>query len=230
MLRVWALVLIALGLGGFAGWATLQAQDQAELNALSGYEKALVWIILEDLPAGTTFGEAMESGAIALRGFPKDFLPEDGILSDSYSDRNSITMRELHAGTLLLTGDFQTKTRILPGELIPVDHVAVALEFPASDRGGGLIRAGSRVGVLVQRETADGSGVESEVLFSALSVLAANGEVITRGDLEVGVTPDEDLVILAVPDTGVGKLLRAQESGRLTLVLLGLNSSLPMGQ
>jgi Flp pilus assembly protein CpaB len=230
MLRVALLVLAALGLGVFAGVGSFVIQEQNTKQALAEYEQTLALFTDEDIPAGTSLKQAREQGLVTNRNFPKALLPIGTVLEYGDLDESSVATRDLTADSLLLEGDFEPMTATQKGSILDTGFAAVSLSLDESQRGGGLLDAGSNVGVL-STQTDPETGVKSvSVLFPSVSVLAVAGIVADLGVIPNSGTSLEGIVTLSVPTRNVARLLADYANGEITLVLLGSNQSLPQSQ
>ena len=230
MIRVALLILAALGLGTFAAIGTYAVQDQNTKQALAQYEQTLVLFTDADIPAGTSLKQAREQGLVTNRNFPKALLPDGTILEYGDLDETSVATRNLTADSLLLEGDFEPMDSAQNGSLLDSGYAAVSLSLDESQRGGGLLSAGSNVGVLSTQSDPETGEKTATVLFSSVQVLAVEGNVA-----DLGVVPNSGqslsgIVTLSIPSQQVTKLLTDYANGDITLVLLGQNQSLPQMQ
>lgn len=230
MVRVALLILAALGLGLFAGVGTYVVQENNREQALAEYEKVLVLFAAEEVPEGTTLFEAITKNLVTYELFPEALLPATALLETGDVDSDSRATKSLPAGTLVLEGDFQVSNEILESTYIPARHAAVSLSLTSEQRGGGLIKPGSNVGVVSTQFDPETDLSQTEVLFSSIEVLALNGEMDTGGLLAADQSNREITVTLAVPESSVGKLLDAYANGEITLVLLVADQTLPISQ
>jgi Flp pilus assembly protein CpaB len=230
MLRVAVLILFALVFGGVTGWATLVVQQRATESALAEYEQQLVWVLVDDVEAGEELRFVIREGRVEQQPFPIGFLPDGAVLDMDGELEDTVASRSLPAGSLLLRGDFVEPQPTLARDYLTSNEVAVALELPEANRGGGLVTAGSQVGVMVSSEAPDTGEILTTVLFQSLTVLAAEGRVIDEGVLsEIGLLGDTTIA-LAVPADQVARLLNAYATGDISIVLLQENQTLPRVQ
>lgn len=222
MRRAVFLVIVALGLGGFVGYGIYVYLQQAEQRALSGYALVDVLVSQGAIPEGTSLAVAVAEGLAAPAPFPEDFVPGNALAGVTADRADLVTIDELAAGQILLTGDFvpaPDAPRLLD---IPEGMAALSLALPEQARLGPFLQPGDRVAVLATSTRTGGTGAEV-----ITRVVIPDVEVLAVGDTTSGATPivgqgtSDGLVTLAVNPRDVPSLAHAASTSSVYLSMLG---------
>lgn len=219
-----ALAVIA-GVGVFA--YTAQASDRATASA--GATRSVL-VAAQPLGVGTSFGDALDTGAIESRTFPVGTVPAGALTDASDIDRSSIALTSIAADRLLMRGDFGSELPVAGPLAVPAGLLAMSLELADPARVGTFLRPGSQIAVY---GTVDVPGTSTAGTTSALPTKETNlvvdrVTVIGVGDATQAQAEGADqqaketaLVTVAVDQEQGARLVQAVQTGALYLALLG---------
>jgi Flp pilus assembly protein CpaB len=230
--KVGVLVVAALvGVGSCLG--LVKYASGAEDRALGASAPVPVMIAVKDVPQGTPFSSAYNSGDIAMRSLPEAMRP-----STAVTDPNQLTglvaTAPLAAGQIVVQASFADpapKARVGPPTFatsLPEGTVAVSFKADADKAVSDLVRPGDHVNVLVQVPNAsvlglpDSGGAAMVHVFQDLEIIAIGDVVLPAADAtEAPKNPGTGLYTVAVAPQDSARLLLLASEYDLYLTLVG---------
>jgi pilus assembly protein CpaB len=191
-------------------------QQEAEV----GGEEVEVVVSKEDIPVGTELDDLLARGAFQVATVDEEDLVPGGVtsLTELQGQRTS---QAILAGEQITSARLQGSGAELPGGLlgIPAGHQALMLPLETPRALGGQVRKGDRVTIYA---TFDDPEV-TVVLVPEVQVLrvSATDPAIAQDSSNIG------LLTLALKDRDAGRVVFAQERGKVWLSLLPPNSDTP---
>ncbi len=203
-----ALLVLALGCGLVASIGITQVmakRNAPEATPVGETENILVAI--QDIP----FNESIEASMLRLEKWPKDKVPS-GAITKMEEVEGRRTRTTLFAGEPLLEGKLTSGDEGGVGMLIPKGWRVVPVRVDTASGGGGLVRPGDRVDVLVHLARNPTRGITkttTKTILQDVKVFAVNADV---GDKE-----DDKGKSAAVSAKTISLLLTPEDSERAML-------------
>ena len=137
-----AIVLAVVGTG-----AVMIYVKQADQRALAGQKAVSVLVATQQVPAGTTAGDALRDGFLQAQKLPSESVPTDAVRSIGPAISGLVLSASLASGQLLLRPMLVTKTVAATGLAIPAGKVALTVLMCLQKAVAGYIRPGSLIAV-----------------------------------------------------------------------------------
>ena len=218
MKRVVALIMVAIALAAATGVSSFYYLQNAEQQVLSGMETVTVLETAVQVPAGTSYGDAVGQGFLTPTEIPAKFAAPSMLTPDADISTNLLAGRDLAPGRIVFSGDFVPvveANQVLP---IPSGMVAVSFPLPEASRLAPFLAAGDHVAVVDGKfgvsETNLGTPVTvfDDVLVLAVANVSAMGTGVVEGSA--------GLVTVAVPAPDAPRLVKAVNGGAIYLAML----------
>lgn len=139
---VLAIVLAVIGTG-----AVLIYVKQADVRAIAGQKAVTVLVATQQIPVGTTLGDAQSNGLLSSQKLPASSVPSDAVRSITPALAGLVLSADVASGQLLLRPMLVTAVQATTGFSIPTGMVAVTLQFCLQKAVASYVRAGSHVAV-----------------------------------------------------------------------------------
>jgi Flp pilus assembly protein CpaB len=228
VVAVAAIVALASGIGLVRYVAG--AEDRATATA----QTVPVLIAATDVPQGTPFAEAWESGSIVRAEILQGMLPSTAI-TDPAALEGMVTDGVLRQGQLVVQGVFvapdDAGEAALPptfADALPDGSVAVSFDASGAGAVSNLVSPGDRVNLLVQVPNAselglpDSGGPAMVHVFQGLRVIAIGGAVAPAAGSEAAVAnPGAGSYTVAVAPRDAARLLLLTTQYEVFLALVG---------
>ncbi len=217
------LILVAAVLiGAIAAYALYTYVNGIEERAYQNAEKVRVFVVAQDIPAGTPGDQVLANRLIRQGEIPREFLPSTA-LTDSSVISGKVARTDLAAGQVVVVGMFVDQAEVVASwsDRLEVGEVAVTISLDQVRAVGGLIQPGDRVSMLV--ETTASVGESTEPADKTIRHLYQNVDILAIGNVGVGQTPDSGqaassgLITLAVPPDAAQRIVYARDSIYLLL-------------
>ena len=147
--RAWKLWTGAIFAAFLAAVAVYVALLQMEKNMLSEYEKAQVWVAIQEIPAGELLTEPNAKDYFEPMMVDAQLVPETAFVSGEEAN-GLVAIAKIEKGVFLTKGMFQPLEEITQGMQEPV-----VAGFKAEDLSqvvGGVLRAGDRIHIYASEE------------------------------------------------------------------------------
>lgn len=210
ILVVVALVVAALS----TALLTIYVRD-ADARADEGLDLVRVLVASEQIPAGQTGQQLLDSGVVDEVSVPAEAANADALsqITDTY--RTQYTDAVIYPGEQINKNRFKRTANSRLG--IDEGQIAMAILVDDAARVAGYVEPGSEVAVFV---TLDNNGAsETGLLLKRVKVLAT-------GTDQAGSENEGALLTLQVDQIQAQKLIYAQANGRLYVALLDPNTNL----
>lgn len=213
MKRIVALILAAAVLAAVTGVASYVYLQNAEQHVLSGLATVTVLETKGDIPAGTTFADAVGRGFIGTTEVPDKFSSSTMLTSTGAVPPQLVAGRDLVAGRLLFQGDFVATVESAKVLTVPQGDVAVSFTLGDANRLAPFLSPGDHVAILDGKGGPNGgpATVFGDVLVLAIGNSSATGTGNGQGA--------PGLITVAVPTASAPTLLRAINNGAIYLAL-----------
>jgi pilus assembly protein CpaB len=215
MSRRAVLVIVALAVAALStALLTLYVRD-AQARADARQDLVQVLVAKQDIPAGTTGQQLLDSGWATLAAIPKAAANPDALSELSAKQRTSHLAAPVYTGEQILRKRLtQSATSRLA---IPEGLVAISVKLDDPARVAGYVEPGSRVAIFATMPEEGGNG--TRLLLDKVDVLevGANASGDNRGD--------GTLMTLAVNEEGARKIIFAQTHGSLYVALINDKSA-----
>ena len=213
MKRIVALILAAAVLAAVTGVASYVYLQNAEQHVLSGLATVTVLETKADIPAGTTFADAVGRGLIGTTEVPQKFSSPTMLTNTGSVSPQLVAGRDLVGGRLLFQGDFVATVESAKVLSVPTGFVAMSFTLGDANRLAPFLSPGDRVAIL------DGKGGPAggpSTVFPDILVLAI-GNTSSTGSGNGQGTPG--LITVAVPVASAPTMLRVIGNGSIYLAL-----------
>lgn len=143
-------------IGAIAGFALLNYVNGVEQDINAELERVPVWVIAQDIPAGTTATDVENFGGLELREVETQFRPNSAI-SDLQQIAGRIAVNNLAANQILVAGMFDDPETIETtfADLIEQDQIAFTISIDPLRAVGGQVEAGDFVDLIVVSQFED---------------------------------------------------------------------------
>lgn len=206
------LFIVAIGCGLVASIGVSQYLE----NNKSGpaLETMKVYVAATDIG----IGDKLDEKNIKLEDWPKDRVPE-GAITELKQLENMYPMSRLYKGEPILSAKLSDSIAGDPAKKIPPGYRSVPVKVDNVSGGGGLLRPGNRVDVVVfLRKSNEVPQTETRTILRDVNVFAVEG-VIERSVDKAGQAREARNVSLLVTPKQAEALMLAKELGTLSLTL-----------
>ena len=208
-------------IGAIAGFALLNYVNGVEQDIQSEQARVEVWVVSQDIAAGTTAADVQNTSRLELRSVETQFRPANAV-TDLSQIQGRVAVNNLAANQILVTGMFDDPEAIETtfSDLLENDQIAFTIEMPALRAVGGKVEPGDFVDIIVQSSftapAVDDTGGAFDVFDNSAqdSVYQTPARFLYRGVRIVGI--NDDFVGQAVPEEAVPGQAPA-ETGSLQL-------------
>lgn len=212
MKRVIALIVAAVVLAAGTGLASYYYLQQADDQALAKFDNVQVLQATTGVPAGLSFADAQAQGLLQTVDLPVKFVLPTMLHPDTVVDPAYVAVRDISAGQLVMSGDWQRTAAVSQVLPIPDGYVALSVGADAAARLAPFLSPGAHVSMM-----SNIGGKGPVIAFADLTVIAI-GSVSTIGTGGGGDVPG--LLTFAVPADQATAFLAAVQAGGLYFALL----------
>ncbi len=230
-------------IGALAGFALLNYVQGVEDDVLQETARVKVWVVAQDIPAGTTAQDVIQTGRLQEREVENSFRPATSI-TDLTQIEGRIAVGPLAANQILVQGMFGDPQIVETtfADLIQTDQVAISINIPKNRAVAGFIEPGDFVDIIALGDPLPPVGDEdafdtsarqtpyqspARYLYRGVRIIAIGDELVGDGftsEEELEIPEDEAAVTtleltIAVPDESAQRILSVPESS-LVLSLL----------
>lgn len=171
-------------------------------------------------------GQKLQAGDISWKAWPKDMLPQGGLIREAKGDAQTeeivgqIARSRIYAGEPIRTQRLVATDKGYMAAILPKGKRAVAVGVGAETTAGGFILPGDKVDVILTRKHS--GGATSEILLPNIKVLAI--DTTTAGEEEKKSLRGRTATLELTP--GQAEIVaQAQETGALSLALRSAQDS-----
>jgi pilus assembly protein CpaB len=208
------LFIVAIGCGLVASIGVSQYMEKAKGNAGTAVETAKIYVATTEISAG----ERLDAKNVRLEEWPKDRIPE-GAVSDLKQLEEKFPRNRMFKGEPILQAKLSDMMDGNLSQSIPVGYGVVGVKVDETTSGGGLLRPGDRVDVVVfLRKSAEISETGTRTILRDVNVFAVQGETERQVDKQ-GTARDVRTVSLLVTPKQAESVTLAKEVGVLSLTL-----------
>ena len=208
------LFIVAIGCGLVASIGVSQYMEKAKGSANASMETSKIYVATTEISAG----ERLDAKNVRLEEWPKDRVPE-GAVSDLKELEEKFPRSRLYKGEAIL---FPKLSDTKDGNLlqtIPPGFVLVAVKVDETTSGGGLLRPGDRVDLVVfLRKSAEIPETGTRTILRDVNVFAVQGETERQVDKQGMAREVRTVSLLVTPKQALSVTL-AKEVGVLSLTL-----------
>lgn len=237
--------VVAAGLLGVVGTATVAVYArQADARALAGQEAVQVWVVSEEVPAGTTAEQAVTRGLIHQEMIARKAVPDNVMTKIDTANGALVATSSLQPGALVLAPSFSAKAATDGALVIPQGKFAVSVALDDPSHVGSFVTVGSHVAIYDTFEVSSlvavpepKDGMKEDESWDATRLLLPDIEVLAVGTTTVTPSVKSDgekkdapaaqqqgqtlLVTVAATQDEAEKLIHVSRTGALTFALLG---------
>lgn len=191
-------------IGAIAGFALLNYVNGVEQDIVNEQARVEVWVVAQDIAAGTTAADVNNTGGLELRQVETQFRPANAV-TDLSQIQGRVAVNNLAANQILVTGLFDDPETVETtfADLIEPDQVAFTIPISSLQAVGGLVKPGDFVDMIVVQNftapvTADtgldvfDTVVQDSVYDNVARFLYRGVRIIGVNDSFVGQEPDVD--------------------------------------
>lgn len=210
-------LVTALALGVIAALGVFVYTAGADERALAEQQAVDVVVTTQEIPAGTTLGQAWTDGALEETRVPAANAPTGYLPADA--DRTQVTQSTIPSGQIVLTGSFGTQAPVAePIDLRP-GEMALSVELGDPQRVGTFLRPGSSIAIFNTTLRLDGDSTTRLLLFG-VPVLAVGDATVNQSTEDQAAAAETALVTIAVTPSEAERVVHAAQTGALYLALL----------
>jgi pilus assembly protein CpaB len=148
--------------------------NRADARAVAGLGPTKAYVTAKDVPAGTTFQQALDRSLVKQETFASKTVPADAVTHLTEPGRTLVTTADIPEGTLLLRSAFGAKAVQRDGLALPTGTMAVSVSLQDPQRVGDFVRPGSEIAIFDTYNTVVG--------FDANGNLASGNHESVAGD------------------------------------------------
>ena len=204
-------------IGAIAGFALLNYVNGVEEGIENEQARVEVWVVAQDVAAGTTAADVRNTNRLELRSVETQFRPANAV-TDLSQIEGRIAVNNLAANQILVTGLFDDPETVETtfADLIEPNEIAFTVPINTLDAVGGLVEPGDFVDVIVVQPLGE-TLIEPELVnvFDEVSqdtVYDNSVRFLYRGVRVIGVNDDfvgqpaPDPTLEAAPEEAGGTL------------------------
>lgn len=208
------LFIVAIGCGLVASIGVSQYMEKAKSNAGSAVETAKIYVATAEISQG----ERLDAKNVRLEEWPKDRIPE-GAVTDLKELEEKFPRTRLFKGEPILQAKLSDMMDGNLPQTIPAGYRVIAVKVDETTSGGGLLRPGDRVDLVVfLRKSAEIAETGTRTILRDVNVFAVQGETERQVDKQ-GAAREVRTVSLLVTPKQVESVTLAKEVGVLSLTL-----------
>ena len=244
IIAVLAALIIAV-VGSVSVVAYARAADQ---RALAGQEAVRAYVAQQQVPAGTTAGQAVQDGLIVQQLIARKGVPDDALTAVGGEYAQLVATSAIQPGEIVLANRFAARG-VAQGALpVPNGLLAVSVSLDDPSHVGSFVNVGSKVAVFdtFNVQESDKAGLTpagdhlqdnhaftraTRLLLPSVEVLAVDDSTTVTSkpenqDKPTGLAasamqPTTTLLTLAVTQDQAQRLVHGSRTGTLTFALLG---------
>lgn len=247
-------IIVAIALAVIGTGAVLVYAKGADQRALNGQKPVSVLVATQQIPAGTSAGQALTNGMLAKQTLPASSVPADAVRTLTSDLKSLVASSNIAPGELLLRPMLVTAVASTSGIAIPSGMMAVTVAFCVPEAVARYVYPGSEVAVFdTYIKSGSGSaqwtcgskpipptgklGATTRLVLSRVKVLSVNeatpvqsaGQVTSTAfgqsnSSQDQATQNEVMVTLAVDQLDAEKLINMADAGLPYLALLTKSS------
>ena len=220
-------------IGALAGFALLNYVQGVENQAVIDSQPVSVWVVADNIPAGTTASDVLSTGRVVQREIDPDFRPATAI-ADTVQIEGRVAVNNLAANQILVQGMFDDPEVVETtfADLVPADHVSISISLDSVRAAGGFVKPGDFVDmitlgdplpVLGDEDAFDTSASQTpyqrpaRYLYRGVRVIAVNkafvGQEVPEGGSAEGEGGGGSLTLtMAIPAEAAQRILSVPES------------------
>jgi pilus assembly protein CpaB len=236
--RRFVLVAAATALALIGTVAVYGYAHSADKRAVAGTRAIQVLIANKQVPADTTWQEAVKGGYLKLEKIPEASAPESALATlDAGVPNTAVASSDISSGQIVLRQMFGVKSAVTGVLTIPKHMIAISVTMPSNADVAGFVAPRSEVAVFAtfpvsspDKGTAGivGSGQYVTKLLLPRVLVAATSQAppTNAGGAKAGeaAAGGSVLVTLAVTQAQAQRIILAQQAGQLYFGLLSSNS------
>lgn len=230
-----ALIAIAVLLALVGTFAVYSYAHNADKRAVDATKAAQVLIAQKQVPAGTTWSEAVKGGYFSQERIPATAAPASAVASTNAAiSGDEVATADIASGQIVLRPMFGVKVPATGVLAIPTGMQALAVSLPSNADVAGFVESGSEIAIYTTFKLNDKSTTSSangalggadlmatKLLLPRISVIAtsqgAPSDVTGKG---ANGSAGTVMVTLAVTQDQAQRIILAQQVGSLYLALL----------
>lgn len=244
MTRRIGLVALAVVLALAGTLAVYTYARHADQRAVAATTATTVVVAQKQVPAGTSWTDAVKGGYLTTEKVPTDAAPASALRRLPASiPSTEVASADIGAGQIVVREMFGAKIATTGPLQIPKGDMAISVSLPNNAEVAGYVQSGSQVAIFTtfkvvpvgktQPTTVTGGTdvYSTKLLLPRVDVLAVSqsaGSDLNGSQSTGGMTSssnDNILVTLAMPQQDAERLLLGQQIGQLYLGLLSQNST-----
>jgi Flp pilus assembly protein CpaB len=244
MKRRIGLIVLAIVLALVGTVAVYSYAHNADKRAVDATRSTNVLYANKQIPAGTTWGDAVKGDYFTQEKVPVDAAPSTAVADTAESiPADEVATGAIASGQIVVRQMFGAKTASTGILAIPKGKMAVSVTLPANADVAGFVQSGSQVaiystfklnnaqGSTVPKGGATGGGTDvyaTKMLLPRVDVIATSQDA--PSDLNGGksstnnTSPSNLLVTMALSQADAERMILAQQIGQLYLALLSDSS------
>ena len=245
MTRRIGLTVLAVVLALAGTFAVYLYAHQADQRAVAATKATTVVYARSQIPAGTSWADALKAGQLATESVPTNAAPPQALhATQGAVPGDEVASAAVGAGQIVVRSMFGKETATTGVLQIPDSDIAVSVTMPVNADVAGFVQSGSQVAIFTtfkvvpvgksqsSTDVAGGQDVYStKLLMTHVKVLAVSQDApsdVNGGQASNGLTSSSSttniLVTLALSQQQTERVLLAQQTGQLYLGLLSDSS------
>lgn len=210
-------LISAIALGVIAALGVFVYTAGADDRALAEQQAVDVIVTTQEIPTGTTLGQAwadgtVESTRVPAANAPTGYLPVD-------ADRLQVAQSTIPSGQIVLAGSFGAQVPVAETIDLRPGEVALSVELGDPQRVGTFLRPGSSIAIFNTKIDLNGDS-ETRLLLFGVPVLAVGDATAAQSTEDQATEAQTALVTLAVTPGEAERVVHAAQTGALYLALL----------
>lgn len=210
-------LVAAIALGVVAALGVFVYTAGADERALAEQQAVDVLVTTQEIPSGTTLGQAWADGSVETSRVPAANAPAGSLGPEA--DRAQVAQSAIPAGQILLTGSFGAQAPVAEPINLRPGEVAVSVELGDPQRVGTFLRPGSSIAIFNTTVTLDELR-ETRLLLYGVPVLAVGDATADQSAEDQATEAQTALVTLALTPGEAERVVHAAQTGALYLALL----------
>lgn len=209
------LFIVAIGCGLVASIGVSQYLEKARGNGSLKVETMKIYVATTEI----NIGEKLDDKNIKLEEWPKERVPE-GAITELKQLENMYPRTRFYKDEPILIAKLSDTIDGNKAQTIPAGFRVAAVKVSADTGGGGLIRPGDRVDVVVfLRKSAEVPETGTKTILRDVNVFAVDAETERAVDKGTGQSREVRTISLLVKPVQAESLMLAKELGIMSLTL-----------